>query len=90
MIEPINMYEKYYKNPKREPVLVDYVRTPIGRRRGTIGRHRGDDLVVHCYQTIIKRNEFDPLRYLSINSLIDLLCIHNSLSHRFVDQHHVL
>ena len=60
MVEPVSMYEEYFKDPKREPVLVDYVRTPIGRRRGTIVRHRGDDLVVHCYQTILKRNEFDP------------------------------
>ena len=49
MADLVSMYEKYFKDPKREPVLVDYVRTPIGRRNGTIGRHRGDDLVVHCY-----------------------------------------
>lgn len=60
MPEPINMYEKYFKNPKREPVLVDYVRTPIGKRRGTIVLHRGDDLVVHCYQTILNRIKIDP------------------------------
>ncbi|MFX1407238.1 MAG: thiolase family protein [Promethearchaeota archaeon] len=60
MPEPINMYEKYYKDPKREPILVDYVRTPIGKRNGTVGRHRGDDLVVHCYRTILERNDFDP------------------------------
>ncbi|MFW9822475.1 MAG: thiolase family protein [Candidatus Thorarchaeota archaeon] len=60
MLEPVNMYEKYFKDPKREPVLVDYVRTPIGKRRGTIIRHRGDDLVVHCYRTIMGRNDFDP------------------------------
>ncbi|MFW9866345.1 MAG: thiolase family protein [Candidatus Thorarchaeota archaeon] len=60
MIEPISMYEKYFKDPNREPVLVDYVRTPMGKRRGTIVWHRGDDLVVHCYQTILERNNFDP------------------------------
>ncbi|MFX1493586.1 MAG: thiolase family protein [Promethearchaeota archaeon] len=60
MIEPVNMYKRYFKDPKREPVLIDYVRTPIGKRRGTVGLHRGDDLVVHCYNTIIERNEFDP------------------------------
>lgn len=59
MANPVSMYEKHFKDPKREPVLVDYVRTPIGRRKGTIGRHRGDDLVVHCFQTIANRNEFD-------------------------------
>ncbi len=60
MPEPVSMYKKYFKDPKREPILVDYVRTPIGKRRGTVGRHRGDDLVVHCYQALLKRNEFDP------------------------------
>ncbi|MFX0025551.1 MAG: thiolase family protein [Candidatus Hermodarchaeota archaeon] len=60
MAEPKNMYERYFKDPKREPVLVDYVRTPIGKRRGTVGLHRGDDLVVHCYQTIMNRIHIDP------------------------------
>ncbi|MFX1446180.1 MAG: beta-ketoacyl synthase N-terminal-like domain-containing protein, partial [Promethearchaeota archaeon] len=60
MSEPINMYEKYFKDPKREPVMVDYVRTPIGKRRGTVGLHRGDDLVVHCYETILNRIPIDP------------------------------
>ncbi|KKM84861.1 hypothetical protein LCGC14_1294890 [marine sediment metagenome] len=60
MTDPISMYEKYFKDPKREPVLVDYVRTPIGKRKGSIGRNRGDDLVVHCYEIIIERNDFDP------------------------------
>ena len=60
MVEPVSMYEKHFKDPKREPVLVDYVRTPIGRRRGTVVRHRGDDLVVHCYQTTLNRIEIDP------------------------------
>ena len=41
MAEPVSMYEKYFKDPKREPVLVDYVRTPMGKRRGTIVWHRG-------------------------------------------------
>ena len=59
MTKPISMYEKFFKDPKREPVLVDYVRTPIGKRKGTIMRHRGDDLVVHCYRTIVERNDFD-------------------------------
>jgi len=59
MVEPDSVYEKYFKDPKREPVLVDYVRTPIGKRRGTIARHRGDDLIIHCYEALIKRNDFD-------------------------------
>jgi len=60
MAEPTYMYEKYFKNPKREPILVDYVRTPIGRRGGTILRHRGDDLVAHCYRALVDRNAIDP------------------------------
>ncbi|MBD3195056.1 MAG: acetyl-CoA C-acyltransferase [Candidatus Lokiarchaeota archaeon] len=60
MPEPISMYDKYFKDPKREPVLIDYIRTPIGKKRGTIVRHRGDDLVVHCYRTLMERNDIDP------------------------------
>ncbi|MGQ4873303.1 MAG: thiolase family protein [Promethearchaeia archaeon] len=59
MVEPVSIYEKYFKDPKREPVLIDYVRTPIGKKRGTIVRLRGDDLIIHCYETLLKRNDFD-------------------------------
>jgi len=61
MVEPVSMYEKNFKDPKREPVLIDYVRTPIGKRppRGTVGRQRGDDLLIHCYETLLSRNDFD-------------------------------
>lgn len=59
MAEPNFLYNQYFKDPKREPVLIDYVRTPIGKRRGTIMRHRGDDLLIHCYNTLLKRNDFD-------------------------------
>ena len=61
MTEPVSMYEKYFKDPKREPVLVDFVRTPIGKKppKGSVGRLRGDDLMIHCYETLLKRNEFD-------------------------------
>ncbi len=61
MAEPVNMYEKYFKDPKREPVLIDFVRTPIGKKppSGTIGRLRADDLLIHCYETLLKRNDFD-------------------------------
>ena len=54
------MYEKYFKDPKREPVLVDYVRTPIRKKRGTIMRHRGDELVAHCYRTILSWIDINP------------------------------
>ena len=59
MVDINTVYAKYFKNPKREPVLIDYVRTPIGKKRGTISRHRGDDLIIHCYETLLKRNDFD-------------------------------
>ena len=59
MPEPVSLYDKYFKDPKREPVLVDYVRTPVGKKRGTVGLHRGDDLVVHCYKTILDRIKID-------------------------------
>ncbi len=59
MPEPVSLYSKIFKDPKREPVLVDYVRTPIGKRNGTIVRHRGDDLIIHCYKALMKRNKFD-------------------------------
>ena len=54
-----NWYETYFKDPKREPVMIDYVRSPIGKRRGKIIRMRGDDLVIHAFQTILERNKFD-------------------------------
>ena len=59
MAEPVSMYENYFKDPKREPVLIDHIRTPIGKRRGSVGLHRGDDLVVHCYETILNRIDID-------------------------------
>ncbi len=59
MAESITIYSKYFKDPKREPVLIDYVRTPIGRKGGIVGRHRGDDLIIHCYESLLKRNDFD-------------------------------
>ena len=70
MPEPISMHEKYFKDPKREPVLVDYVRTPVGKRRGTVGLHRGDDLVVHCYETILNR-----IKILSFHVTVKLVIV---------------
>ncbi len=58
--EPISMYENYFKDLRREPVLVDYVMRPIDKKDGTIVRNRGDDLIVHCYKTLLKRNDFVP------------------------------
>ncbi|HMF31736.1 MAG TPA: thiolase family protein [Candidatus Lokiarchaeia archaeon] len=53
---PKNLFFKYHNDPAREPVLVDYCRTPIGKRNGKVGRLRGDDLVIHCINALIDRN----------------------------------
>ncbi len=52
------MYLFNYKDPKREPVLVDYVRTPIGKKNGKVVRMRGDDLTIHCVDALIDRNKW--------------------------------
>ncbi len=36
MAEPVSMYEKYFKDPRQEPVLIDHMRTPINKRRGSV------------------------------------------------------
>ncbi|MHA1762665.1 MAG: hypothetical protein ACTSYC_02775 [Promethearchaeota archaeon] len=38
----ISINEKYFKDPKRETVLVDYVRTAISKKGETIVRNRGE------------------------------------------------
>ncbi len=58
MATPKNMYLFNHKDPKREPVLVDYVRTPIGKKGGKVVRLRGDDLTIHCVDAIIDRNKW--------------------------------
>jgi acetyl-CoA acetyltransferase family protein len=52
----VSWYSKKFSNPKREPVLVDYVRTPLGSKKGTLNRLRGDDMFVHTLKTIMDRN----------------------------------
>lgn len=59
MVEPVHIYEQNFKDPMREPVLIDYVRTPIGKKNGTIVRHRGDDLIIFAYEKLLERNDFD-------------------------------
>ena len=49
-------FDKYYSNPKREPVIIDYVRTPLGAKKGTLKYLRGDDMLVHTLRTIYNRN----------------------------------
>src|SRR5579862_7437210 len=44
----------------REAVIVDAVRTPIGRRDGALkGRHPAD-LLGHTLKTLVQRNKLDP------------------------------
>ncbi len=58
MAEPKNQFYSITTDPKREPVLVDYVRTPIGKKNGKIMRMRGDDLTIHCVNALVDRNSW--------------------------------
>ena len=58
MPAPTNLYFRNYSDPKREPVLVDYCRTAIGKKGGKVGRLRGDDLVIHCINSLVDRNRW--------------------------------
>jgi acetyl-CoA acyltransferase len=41
----------------REPVIVDYTRTAIGKKRGGLLRRvRGDNWIIHCVKTLADRN----------------------------------
>lgn len=43
-----------------EAVIVDAVRTPIGKYMGTLSQARPDDLAAHVIKEIVKRNNLDP------------------------------
>jgi len=43
----------------REAVIVDVVRTPIGKHRGALSAVRPDDLAAHVIHALTARNEFD-------------------------------
>jgi acetyl-CoA acyltransferase len=45
-----------------EAVIVDAIRTPIGRRRGTLANTHPVDLLGHILSTIVERNHLDPER----------------------------
>jgi len=70
----VKWYSKVSSNPKYEPVIVDYVRTPLGSKKGTLWRLRGDDMFVHCLKTIVKRNESK----IPISDYEDVICGCNS------------
>ena len=69
----VKWYSKVTGDPKNEPVIVDYVRTPLGSKKGTLWRLRGDDMFIHCLKTITKRNPNIPL-----TDYEDVLCGCNS------------
>lgn len=63
---PKPMYFKFASNPKREPVLVDYIRTPIGKKRGKMVRIRADDMMILSIRELVKRT-----RILETGQLVD-------------------
>src|SRR5665213_1256483 len=44
----------------RTPVIVDALRTPIGRHRGALARVRADDLAATVIRALVARTEVDP------------------------------
>ena len=46
----------------REAVIVDAVRTPVGRYAGALKDVRPDDLAARCISEIVRRNNVDPER----------------------------
>jgi acetyl-CoA acetyltransferase family protein len=46
--------------PVTEALIVDAVRSPIGRRNGTLATIRGDDLSAQVLNTLLERNGVDP------------------------------
>jgi 3-oxoadipyl-CoA thiolase len=44
----------------RDVVILDAVRTPIGRYAGALRQVRPDDLAAHVVQAIVRRNSLDP------------------------------
>src|SRR5512138_1840693 len=44
----------------REAVIVDAVRTPVGKFGGALKNVRSDDLAAHCIAELVKRNNLDP------------------------------
>ena len=41
--------------------ILDAVRSPIGRKNGTLAAMRGDDLAAHILNALVSRNDVDPL-----------------------------
>jgi 3-oxoadipyl-CoA thiolase len=45
-----------------DPVIVDAVRTPVGRHGGALARVRPDDLAAHAIRALVARSGVDPAR----------------------------
>jgi 3-oxoadipyl-CoA thiolase len=48
------------EDPMREAVIIDAVRTPVGKFAGALRNVRPDDLAAVCIAEIVKRNNLDP------------------------------
>ena len=44
----------------KEAVIIDAVRTPIGKHIGALKDVRSDDLAAHVIRELVKRNKIDP------------------------------
>ena len=49
-----------HSNPARGAVIVDALRTPIGRHRGALARVRADDLAATVIRALVARTEINP------------------------------
>ncbi|HUQ99364.1 MAG TPA: 3-oxoadipyl-CoA thiolase, partial [Gemmatimonadaceae bacterium] len=47
-------------DPSREPVIIDAVRTPIGRHGGALSGMRPDDLAACAVGALVTRTGVDP------------------------------
>ena len=43
-----------------EALIVDAVRSPIGKKNGTLSKIRGDDLAAQVLNALVRRNDLDP------------------------------
>lgn len=43
-----------------EALIIDAIRTPLGRRGGQLSGVRGDELLAECLRALVARNGFDP------------------------------
>ena len=44
----------------RDAVIIDAVRTPIGRKKGLLSRTRPDEMAAHVLSAIVERNGIKP------------------------------